>query len=81
MTYTVKSGDTLSGIAQNYNTTVGALVALNGIKDPNKIYVGQVLEIPGSKAPSADAIKIINDCVNDIQSLPSFKRFMEMIDQ
>lgn len=47
-TYTVKSGDTLSGIAAAKNTTVSALVALNGISDPDKIYVGQVLKIPSS---------------------------------
>lgn len=44
-TYTVKSGDTLSGIAARYSTTVQALVTVNGIADPNKIYVGQVLKI------------------------------------
>ena len=44
-TYTVKSGDTLSEIAQKYNTTVDNLVSKNGIKDKNKIYPGQVLKI------------------------------------
>lgn len=43
--YTVKSGDTLSEIAKKYNTTVDSLVSKNGIKDKNKIYVGQVLKI------------------------------------
>lgn len=45
ITYTVKHGDTLSGIAKKYNTTVDNLVSKNGIKDKNKIYVGQVLKI------------------------------------
>lgn len=44
-TYTVKSGDTLSGIASRYNTTVDSLVKKNGIKNPNLIYPGQVLKI------------------------------------
>lgn len=44
-TYTVKRGDTLSGIAAKYGTTVAALQSKNGIKDANKIYVGQVLKI------------------------------------
>lgn len=44
-TYTVKSGDTLSEIAQKYGTTVNAIANKNGIKDVNKIYVGQVLKI------------------------------------
>ena len=78
-TYTVKKGDTLTAIALLYGTTVRDLVSLNGIKNPNLITVGQVLQIP-SKAPSQEAVKIINDCVADIQSLSSFKRFMEMIE-
>ena len=43
--YIVKAGDTLSGIAKKYNTTVDALVKKNGIKDKNKIYVGQRLKV------------------------------------
>lgn len=43
--YIVKAGDTLSGIAKKYNTTVDALVKKNNIKDKNKIYVGQRLKI------------------------------------
>lgn len=45
ITYTVKSGDTLSGIAKKYKTTVDALVKKNNIKNKNLIYVGQVLKI------------------------------------
>lgn len=45
-TYTVKSGDTLSGIAARYGTTVSAIASLNGITNTNLIYVGQVLKIP-----------------------------------
>ncbi len=45
--YTVKSGDTLSGIASRFGTTVNNLVNLNGIKDANKIYIGQVIRISG----------------------------------
>lgn len=44
--YVVKPGDTLSGIARSYNTTVGAIIQLNGISNANRIAVGQVLHIP-----------------------------------
>lgn len=43
--YTVKSGDTLWGISKKYNTTVQHLVELNGIKNPNLIYPGQVFRV------------------------------------
>ncbi len=45
ITYTVKSGDTLSDIAQKYGTTYQAIAQKNGISDPDKIYPGQVLKI------------------------------------
>jgi len=47
-TYTVKSGDTLSGIAEKFNTTVDKLASLNGIKNKNLIRVGQKLKVSGS---------------------------------
>lgn len=43
--YTVKSGDTLSGIASKYGTTVAKLQSLNGIKNANLIYVGQKIRV------------------------------------
>ena len=47
-TYIVQSGDTLSGIAARFGTTVQYLARINGIVNPNLIYVGQVLKISGS---------------------------------
>ena len=44
----VQSGDTLSGIAAKYGTTVAALVQLNGIANPDLIHVGAVLKIAGN---------------------------------
>lgn len=46
-TYTVVAGDTLANIARRFNTTVQALVTANGITNPNLIFVGQQLTIPG----------------------------------
>lgn len=43
--YTVKSGDTLSGIASKYGTTYQRLAQINGIANPNKIYTGQRLRV------------------------------------
>lgn len=46
--YTVRSGDTLSSIAAKFGTSYQALASLNGISNPNLIYVGQVLRVSGS---------------------------------
>lgn len=43
--YKVKSGDTLSEIAQKFGTTVSKLATLNNIKNVNLIYVGQTLKV------------------------------------
>lgn len=45
ITYTVKSGDTLSGIAKKYNTTYQKIAKDNSISNPNLIYAGQKLII------------------------------------
>ena len=54
--YKVVSGDNLTKIAKANNTTVNELVQINGIKNPNLIYVGQELKIPVAEAaPAAPA--------------------------
>ena len=55
VTYTVKSGDTLSEIAEKYNTTVEKLAAKNNIKDIHLIFVDQVLVIEGTASTVAPA--------------------------
>ena len=52
-TYTVKPGDTLSEIAETYNTTVEKLAKLNNIKNVDLIFIDQVLVIDGT-APVAE---------------------------
>jgi LysM repeat protein len=51
VTYTVKAGDTLSGIADLFGVTVDDIVRANNIADPNSLALGQVLTIPG-RAPT-----------------------------
>jgi LysM repeat protein len=53
ISYTVQPGDTLSALAQTYNTTVAAIMALNPqISDSSLIYSGQVILIPENSATS-----------------------------
>ena len=54
--YTVKSGDTLSGIAHANGKTVSDLVRLNGIKYRNKLEIGQKLYLSEHKAFAAQAL-------------------------
>ena len=54
--YTVKSGDTLSAIARKYKTTYQKLAEHNGIANPNLIYVGQKIKIPGTSTVTAKEI-------------------------
>lgn len=43
--YVVKRGDTLSAIASKYGTTYQKLAQMNGIANPNRIYVGQKIRV------------------------------------
>lgn len=67
VTYKVVKGDTLSGIASRYGTTVNNIAQLNNIKNVNLIYVGQVLYISGkpssgggTKPPPLNTVSITN---------------------
>ena len=53
-THTVRSGEHLTGIARHYGVTIAEVVAANAIANASRIYVGQLLTIPGD-APSAPA--------------------------
>jgi len=46
--YTVQSGDTLAGIASQFNSTEEEIIKENKIADPNAIQVGQLLIIPAN---------------------------------
>jgi LysM repeat protein len=55
--YIVKAGDNLGRIAELYDVTVDAIMAANGMTDPNVLFVGQTLLIPveGYVPPTATA--------------------------
>ena len=49
--YTVRAGDTLFSIAQRFNTTVNAILAINPGLDPNNLRVGQIICVPEVAPP------------------------------
>ncbi len=60
-TYTVKPGDTLSGIAAKVGMSMADLARYNGIADPNKLRIGQELRIPEAVEVVASGEKILPD--------------------
>lgn len=72
--YTVRRGDTLSGIALRFGTTVSSLKSFNNIGRRNHIYIGQVIQLPGGKSrhqPSFQLAKLDSD--NLAAKLVSYK--------
>jgi LysM repeat protein len=51
--HVVAWGETLTGIARRYGSTISAIAAANGIANPSYLRVGQRLTIPGTSAPGA----------------------------
>jgi spore germination protein YaaH len=49
--YRVCPGDNLTRIAMRFGTTVWSIARANGITNPNRIFVGQVLQIPCAATP------------------------------
>lgn len=63
--YTIQSGDTLSGIAQQKGTTVNEIVKLNpSISDPNKIFAGANIYIPNVSATNTQVSMPENRNIN-----------------
>jgi LysM repeat protein len=64
--YVVQQGDTLSGLAEDFGTTVEEIMAANGLTDPNAIQSGQTLIIPALVAatPALDATAPISATAN-----------------
>ncbi len=78
--YTIKWGDTLSGIAARYGVTMTALMQANRIANPNYIYAGMIILIPckpggGTGTPTTYAQwkgEYFNNA--DLAGAPSFTR-------
>lgn len=73
-TYTVRTGDSLYGIARRYNLSIESIKRANCLAS-DRIYVGQLLiiplaeTIPGSPSPSSSPPAVLPDPVTPDQSL------------
>ena len=70
--YTVRAGDTLSGIAGQLGVSVEELARVNEIADPNRILVGQVLEVPGAATRDISAYRKLGAWVDVYDFAPAF---------
>lgn len=70
--YTVRSGDTLSEIAERHNTTVPVLVRLNALSNPDRIFAGQVLKLPGGTSAVSTYIVRSGDTLAGIAARLSY---------
>jgi lysozyme len=63
--HVVQRGESLGTIAQRYNVSLSELARNNGISNPNFIYVGQRLVIPGTQASSSRGVTSASTLVGD----------------
>jgi LysM repeat protein len=65
-TYIVEAGDSLSVIAERFDTTVDALMAANDITDGSAIFVGQELRLPVSNGAEASTDPTATPAAGDV---------------
>lgn len=64
-TYTIQKGDTLSGIASKYGTSVSTLMSLNPyITNANRIYAGNSLNLPGAQTTTQSTTQPVTQTAN-----------------
>ncbi|MCO5068410.1 MAG: LysM peptidoglycan-binding domain-containing protein [Kiritimatiellae bacterium] len=69
--YTVVEGDSLGTIARDHNVSPASLAALNKLSDPDKLRVGQILEIPSDGTPPAPPqIPLPTSLKNTLDTIP-----------
>src|SRR5690606_21430025 len=71
----VLRGETLSAIAARYGISYWRLADYNGIRNPNHLYVGQVIRIPIASVPSATSVPPISS--NIIVPMPTISSIVK----
>jgi LysM repeat protein len=74
--YSVRAGDTLTWIAQNYGTTVSGISELNRLGNEDQIFEGELLSIPATTLPVSDGLtnpdarQMLVDAANEFGVMP-----------
>jgi hypothetical protein len=71
LTYQVKEGDTLGALAIQFNISVADIMTVNGLTDPDSIYLGQIIYIPTEPLPKATSTSIPPTVVASVTPRPS----------
>jgi LysM repeat protein len=58
LTYRVKEGDFLGAIAIQFNVSVADILAVNGLTNPDSLYIGQLIYIPTAPLPTVTSTSI-----------------------
>src|SRR4030042_6418428 len=58
LTYRVKEGDILGALAVQFSVSVTDIMTVNGLTDPDSLYVGQIIYIPTEPLPKATSTSI-----------------------
>lgn len=67
-TYTVRDGDTLSGVAERLGVPVQALASANGLDDPDLVLAGSVLRVPSAQGSVTEYLVRPGDTLWDISA-------------
>jgi LysM repeat protein len=66
--HVVRKGETLATIARKHGVSVAALAQANGIKNPNVVYAGRTLVVPGGSGSPADAAPAAGSVVHTVRA-------------
>jgi murein DD-endopeptidase MepM/ murein hydrolase activator NlpD len=71
--YTIRAGDTLSGISQRFDVSVDELMRVNGLADPHALKIGQALKVPIQVTRAAPADFLLPD--SEVVYSPAYATF------